>query len=39
MSKRARTYMSDNETEHEGNPPATLAGAEEQPVIAQPTCH
>ena len=28
--------MSDNEAEHEGNPPGALAGTEEQPVIAQP---
>ena len=28
--------MSDNEAEHEGNPPGALAGAEEQPEIAQP---
>ena len=28
--------MSDNEAEHEGNPSGALAGAEEQPVIAQP---
>ena len=28
--------MSDNEAEHEGNPPGALAGTKEQPVIAQP---
>ena len=28
--------MSDNEAEQEGNPPSALAGAEEQPAIAQP---
>ena len=27
--------MSDNEAEHKGNPLGVLAGAEEQPVIAQ----
>ena len=27
--------MSDNEAEHEGNPPGVLVGAKEQPVIAE----